>query len=132
MSETQSPSYVPGVCNINYEEIAQRRKAGHLGLGIFVVVFVALLFMNISRYYRIILFLPALLGAIGYLQARNHFCVGYAGSGLQNAEEGSDKATAIIEKEALAADKKKARQMNLQAIGIAFLITVIAVIIPHI
>jgi predicted nucleic acid-binding Zn ribbon protein len=131
MTEVKA-SYIPGVCNINYEEIAQRRKAGHLGLAIFVVVFIVLLFVNVSHLYRVVLFLPALLGAIGYLQARNHFCVGYAGAGLENATEGSKKASAIADKEALAKDKKKARSINAQAVLIAAIITVIAVLIPHI
>jgi len=125
-------AYIPGVCNINHDEIAYRRKAGRLGLAIFIVVFGFLALTDLSRYYRIILFLPALLAAFGYLQARNKFCVGYAAAGQQNAAEGSKKAVSINDKAALVADKRKARQINVQAFAVAMVVNVIAVILPHI
>lgn len=70
--EAMSGAYQPGVCNINTAEIAKRRRIGRAGLAAFAVLLIALLLLSISRYYRIILVLPAMLCASGYLQARNH------------------------------------------------------------
>jgi hypothetical protein len=133
MTQTASPvsdAYIPGVCNINHVEIAYRRKIGYIGLAVFIVLLAILLALPISRYTRIILFLPAFLGAEGFLQAKNKFCVGYAAAGKQNAAEGSDSALDIIEKEAIAKDKKRARQMNLQATAIGVIVTIVSLLIP--
>jgi hypothetical protein len=124
MSTTES-SYVPGGCNINKAEIAKRRMIGHVGLVIFVIVLVALLVFDVSRWYRIILFLPGMMVASGYLQARNHFCTGYARAGKQNAVQGSTTASDISDEAAKASDKSKAKRMNLQASLIALIAMVI-------
>lgn len=130
MTEINS-AYVPGVCNINRAEIVQRRKLGHIGLAVFVVILAVLLLTDLDRLYRIVLALPAILAASGYLQARNHFCVGYAGAGQQNAEEGSTEARDITDQAARARDKSKARKMNLQSVGIGVLATLVAIALPH-
>jgi hypothetical protein len=103
--------------------------AGHLGLAAFVIVLAILLATGANRFIRIILFLALFMSAIGYLQAKNHFCVGYAGSGLENATVGSNKASKITNKSALSADKQKSRQMYIQAGLIALIVTILAVIV---
>jgi hypothetical protein len=128
---TTEAAYVPGVCNINRAEIAYRRKAGHLGLALFIIILVPLVFTDVSRYYRAILFFPALLGAIGYLQARNKFCVAYAGAGQQNASEGSAKATDITDTQAVKADKRKAQRMYIQTVIISVIATALVIALPH-
>jgi hypothetical protein len=128
---TPQTAYVPGVCNINPDEIKKRRNVGHVGLAIFVVLLIVLLVLSINRYVRIILFLPAFLSATGYIQAKNKFCVGYGGAGMQHADTDSDKAIKVIEDTALAADKKRTRQLNIQAVGIALFVTLICLVLPH-
>jgi hypothetical protein len=125
---TDTPIYVPGVCNINTEEIARRRKIGHVGAAALMILFIVLFATSLSRYVRIILLIPAFLSATGYLQARNKFCVGYASAGQQNATEGSKAASSIKDKSAIATDKKKARVMNIQALLIAVVIVIVAII----
>jgi hypothetical protein len=125
----QETAYIPGVCNINTDEIARRRKIGHIGIVVFIVVFGLFLLGGFSRYYRIILFLPAFLTATGYLQAHNRFCVGYAAAGEQNAMQGSKEASKVSNKTAIAADKHKAHRMNLQALVIAVAMVLLAFII---
>ena len=130
---TTSPTadaYIPGVCNINTAEIAQRRKIGYIGTAIFVVLLIAMVALGLNRYIRIALLLPGILAASGFLQARNHFCVGYAGAGQQNASEGSTSASDILDAEAKAADKKRARTMNLQSVGIGVAAAAITLLIP--
>jgi hypothetical protein len=127
----ETDAYIPGVCNINTAEIANRRKIGYTGTAIFVVLLIAMLSLGLNRFIRIALVLPAILAASGFLQARNHFCVGYAGAGQQNASEGSATASDIADIEAKAIDKQRARKMNLQTIGIGLVITAIVLLLPN-
>jgi hypothetical protein len=137
MNTTQSPSvssatgaYVPGVCNINQSEIAYRRKAGYLGLGIFIVLAAPLVLLDLPRFIRVLLFLPAFLAAIGFLQAHYKFCVGYGAAGMQNATDGDKEAQAIVDAAAKDLDKKRTRKINTQAALIAVLATVVVLLIP--
>ena len=127
---TNTSAYVPGVCNINLEEIASRRRAGYLGASIFVVVLLICLTLTSLRWWRIILLAPAFLAAIGFLQARNRFCVGYGTSGMQNAEPGSTQAHTVTSEAALRKDKQRSNKMNLQALAFAVLATLITLAIP--
>lgn len=123
-------AYVPGVCNINRSEIAYRRKAGYVGLGVSLILAVALFGLGVSRWYRLVLFLPLFIAAIGFLQAKNKFCVAYGANGQQNAAEGSAKASEISDQAAKAKDKHRARTMNLQAALLALLGAALAVVLP--
>jgi hypothetical protein len=128
-STTSADAYVPGICNINHAEIAYRRKAGYAGLVAFVVIAAVLFGLSANRYTRLVLFLPAFIAAIGFLQAKNKFCVAYGAAGQQNATDGVAKAIAVADKAARAKDKQRARHMNLQAAGISVLITALFVLI---
>jgi uncharacterized membrane protein len=125
MAET---AYVPGICNINREEVAYRRKWRNIGAATTIILAVLLFVLTSNRWIRLVVFLPAFIGAIGYLQTKNKFCVSYAASGLQNAAEGSPKADKVAEA-AHKLDQAKARKMNSQAAIAALLITVIIVAI---
>jgi hypothetical protein len=125
-----SSAYVPGICNINKAEIARRRKTGYLGLGVFVIMAVPFLLLHVSQFIRILLFLPAYLGTIGFLQAYYKFCVGYGAAGKQNATDGDKEAQTIVDAAAKALDKKRTTTVNTQAALIAGLITVLVILIP--
>jgi len=121
-------NYVPGVCNINPQEIRKRRQAGHFGLAVTIILIVAALLLHVSWIFRIIVIIPAYLSAIGYLQAHNKFCVGYASAKQQHADDG--EVVAITDEKALALDKKKVRRMNLQATIIAAFVAAVVCVIP--
>src|SRR5215218_805948 len=76
--------YVPGTCNIGPEEIALRRRAGHVGLAVTAALGAALLRSALSPGWRLTLALPAAGAASGYLQARQRFCANYGFRGLYN------------------------------------------------
>jgi len=120
------------MCNINKAEVAYRKKAMWLGIGVSVVLLLVLVALSAPVLTRLLLFVPIYVAAIGYLQVKNKFCVAYGSSGKQNASEGSDVATTIEDDAALAADKKKTRTMNLQAFGISLVVLAIALLIPNI
>lgn len=120
------------MCNINKAEVAYRKKAMWLGIGVSAVLLIVLVALSAPVLTRLVLFVPIYVAAIGYLQVKNKFCVAYGASGKQNASEGSEVATTIEDDAALAADKKKTRTMNLQAFGISLVVLVIALLIPNI
>lgn len=126
MSETSN--YIPGICNINHAEIKRRKQAGHIGLFLSIAVLIVIVIFHSPWAYRIIILLPVYVAAIGYLQARNKFCVGYAGSGKQHADQGDIET--IAEASAIKADKLRARTINLQAFIIATVVTIIVCFIP--
>jgi hypothetical protein len=131
MDQQNTPeAYIPGVCNINRAEIASRRKAGYFGIALFVIVAAALYALTAVRLTRLLLFVPAFIAAIGFLQAKHKFCVSYAASGLQNAADGASDAAKVIDEAAHATDKKRARRLNAQAALIAVLVTLLAVLLP--
>lgn len=111
-------SYIPGMCNINAAEIAYRRKAMWFGIIASVAAMAVLIVVNASWWLgAIMLFVPVYIAAIGYLQVKNKFCVSYGASGRQNADDESETAITISDADALKADRRKTRRMNLQALG---------------
>ncbi len=129
MAASSDTNYVPGVCNINTKEIAYRKKAGYFGLGLAIIIAAALFVLNLNRYTRIVLIVPIFIAAIGFLQAKNKFCVAYGAAGTQNADDGSETATAVSDTSAVKADKNRAQKMNLQALAISVLLTTLFVLI---
>ncbi|HEY4234004.1 MAG TPA: hypothetical protein VGM76_11295 [Lacipirellulaceae bacterium] len=67
--------YIPGVCNIGSKEIAKRRVLGWIGLAASVVLWATLIFLKSAAAWRLFLFVPAVLSALGFLQAHRRFCV---------------------------------------------------------
>lgn len=125
----EATNYVPGICNINTKEVAQRRKAGYFGLVLTVLLTAVIFALNLNRYVRLLLFVPLFVAAIGFLQAKNKFCVGYGAAGLQNAEEHSENATHVADAAAVAKDKKRTHTMYAQAILLSLLTTAVIAII---
>src|SRR4029453_15311817 len=78
--------YIPGTCNIGPEEIALRRRAGHVGLAVTAALGAALLRSDLHPAWRLTLAFPAAGAASGYLQARQRFCANYGFRGLYNFE----------------------------------------------
>lgn len=118
-----SPQYTPGVCNINHDEIVQRRKAGQLGLGLGLLILATVLSFELAWWWSVVAWPMLFVAAIGYLQAKNKFCVGYAAAGLQNATDGQAKASEVVDAQAKKLDKARAKSMNLQAAGMATVAT---------
>jgi hypothetical protein len=123
-------AYVPGVCNINREEIKKRQTIGYVSLAVSVAILALLLIAGSSRWFRLVIALPAIVMVSGFLQAKNHFCVGYAGAGQENASEGSTTATTITDDTAKTLDKKRSSTMNRQSFAAGVVIALLTLIIP--
>jgi len=81
---SESTEYVPGVCNIGRAEIRQRLAIGWVALVATGALWAALIVLKFAPPWRLVLFFPAALAAIGFLQAAWHFCAKFGLGGVFN------------------------------------------------
>jgi hypothetical protein len=121
--------YQPGVCNIGPEEIARRRRAGHVGVIATLVVLAVLVAIGAPPLARLIVALPAAGAASGYLQAWLKFCAGFGSRGVFNFGPLGTTQT-VVDDEARGRDRHKARQIGLASLAIGLAVGVVAVLLP--
>ena len=125
----ETGSYEPGACNIGPAEIARRRRTGIAGMAAAIVVAAGLFIIGAPPLARIVVALPLSVGAVGLLQARFRFCVGFALAGLRNfgplgvAERVTDRA-------AHRADLQRAVLVMLAALAIGVAGAVVLALLP--
>ncbi len=119
MGQTKN-QYIPGVCNIGTAEIKKRKQAGWIGLAATIVLWGLLIYLNVAPAWRLLLFFPAMMSAIGFLQAYMHFCAYYGFTALFNYGDFGKKDT-IQQAEFRVQDRRKAWQIVIYSvlIGIA-------------
>jgi hypothetical protein len=121
--------YQAGVCNIGPEEIARRRRAGHVGLAISLALFIGLVVVGAPPILRLVLFLPVAAAASGYLQAWLRFCAGFGSRGIYNFGR-IGETFAVPDDQARARDRRKANQLGLAAALIGVVVAIVAVLLP--
>jgi hypothetical protein len=121
--------YRPGVCNIGPAEIARRRRAGHVGLVVTVGLFAGLVLVDAPAPARLLVALPAIGAASGYLQARFHFCAGFGSLGVYNFGE-VGPTIEVVDPEAKARDRARSRQIGFASIAIGVAVGVLAAVLP--
>ena len=124
--------YRPGICNIGPAEIARRRRAGHVGLAVTIVVLVALVAIGAPPLARIVVALPAAAAASGYLQAWFRFCAGFASRGVFNfGPLGQTELVAdVANDEARRRDRSRATQIGLASLAIGVAAGIAAFLLP--
>jgi hypothetical protein len=121
--------YEPGVCNIGPDEIARRRRAGHIGLGVTLIVFAALVAVGAPPLARLLLAIPAAGAAAGYVQAWSRFCAGFGSRGVFNLGP-IGEAQQVVDAAARRQDLAKATQITLASLAIGVVVGVVAVLLP--
>jgi hypothetical protein len=123
----QAPTpYEPGVCNIGPAEIARRRRAGHVGTVVTLVVLGVLVVIDAPPLARFVLALPAAAAASGYLQAWLHFCAGFGSRGIFNFGA-LGQTREVKDPTARARDRARARQIGAASLGIGVGVALAAV-----
>ena len=105
--------YIPGVCNIGAAEIARRRQSGWVGLGVTVLLWVLFFMLRVPAPWRLALFIPAAVGAAGFLQAAFHFCANFGMRGVFNFGAQVGKTDTVEQAEFRRKDRSKARLISL-------------------
>jgi hypothetical protein len=100
--------YIPGVCNIGRAEVKRRKMAGYVGLAAVVVLWAVLIAARVPPVWRLTLFLPGLLAAIGLVQARMGFCVNYGLLGVFSVGPDAGKTDTVEQAEFRRQDQRKA------------------------
>ena len=121
--------YRAGACNIGPAEIARRRQAGILGIGVTVVLAIAMIAVGAPPLVRLAIAVPLAVGILGFLQARSRFCVAYGMGGLQNfGQLGSESKVAAASDRS--ADRRRAFTMAAGAGALAVAVAVLFALLP--
>jgi hypothetical protein len=97
------------------------------------LVVVAVCVVYVDNYLvRLVAFFPALMASTGFVQARAKFCVAYAFAEKENAAPKSTKVQAVKDSAAILKDKVRARALVIKAVGYAFLMLALALLIPSV
>ncbi|KND50383.1 MAG: hypothetical protein AB202_01865 [Parcubacteria bacterium C7867-007] len=115
--------YIPGVCNIGEEEIRGRVVSGWFGLVLTIIVAALLIYLQASKWMYFILFFPAFIGALGFLQAAFHFCVAFGTQGLFNVSQEGGRVESVSQAEFRIKDQKKAVLILVYSVVVGFAVT---------
>ena len=105
--------YVPGACNIGPAEIRRRRQSGWIGLAATAALWVIFLSFGVPAPWRLFLFLPASIGAAGFLQAGMHFCANFGMRGVFNFGPDVGRTDTVEQAEFRRRDRAKAGLIGL-------------------
>ena len=121
-------NYIPGACNIGKEEINKRKQFGVIGLILTFLTYSLFVYFEASRGVRFLTFIPAVISAIGFLQARLRFCVYYGLAEIFNFDS-LGKSSKVENDEFVKKDKKRARLIIYSSVLIGVVVGLIAVLI---
>lgn len=107
--------YVPGVCNIGPAEIRRRLQSGWVGLGATILLWAAFVMFRVPAAWRLLVFIPAMTGATGFLQAGLHFCAAFGMRGVFNFVSAVGKTETVEQAEFRRKDRRKAGLIALYA-----------------
>jgi len=100
--------YVPGVCNIGPAESALRRRLGWAGVVLTVALWAVFIVMGTPARWRLTLFVPASMAAIGLLQSARHFCAAFGLLGVLNVGLSLGKTDTLEQAAFRRQDRRKA------------------------
>jgi hypothetical protein len=100
--------YIPGVCNIGPAEIYRRKQAGWLGAAATVLLWIAFFIFKVPALWRVLLFIPSTMAAVGFLQAAMHFCAAFGMLGVFNFGPNVGKTDTVEQAEFRRQDRQKA------------------------
>ena len=127
--DTQN-QYIPGVCNIGKSETNRRKQAGWLGLIVTIVLYGLLVYIGAPRLWRLFIFIPAMMAAVGFLQARMHFCAYFGMQGVFNFSPEIGKTETVEQAEFRAMDRRRALQIIIYSVIIGAVVAAAAYYLP--
>jgi hypothetical protein len=128
--EKRTAHYIPGVCNIGRDEIRVRTLTGLAGLFITAILLIILIVVRAASVIRVLVYIPAFISALGFLQAHFHFCAYFGLKSLFNFEKAGTTPEEIWDDDMRRLDRRRAWTIIGYAALIATGVTLVAFIIP--
>ena len=122
--------YIPGVCNIGPAEIRQRRYIGWLAAGAAILLWAGLMQLKVAREWRLVIFVPAFIAAMGYLQAAWHFCAKFGLQGVFNLRSTTGHTDTVEQAEFHRQDRRTAMKIIVVSALIAAVVAAAAYYVP--
>lgn len=127
--EMQNDGYIPGTCNLGIDEVEKRRRNIKIGLLAAILGIICMQYFNLSREWRLLIFIPLFYSAICYFQARQKFCVVYGVLGIFNfAKLGNYKK--VVDDEYKKLDRKRALQILFISLSSSLIVTIVYYLLP--
>lgn len=121
--------YIPGTCNMGKQEILLRTKVGWIGVVLTTLVIGLLFWLEVEKIWRLLVFIPALIAATGFIQAYSKFCVYFGFKQLSNFNQ-VGKTDTVDQMEYRAKDRAHAWELVNYAIVVGILVTLITYLLP--
>jgi len=122
-------AYRPGACNIGPAEIARRRRAGWIGLGLAVAWAGLTVLAAAEPLVRFVVVVPLAGAFVGFLQARRRFCAAYGFLGLRNFGP-LGAADRVVDEEARRRDRIAALRLVGEAVLLALPPSLVLALLP--
>ena len=116
--------YIPGVCNIGPSEIKMRMNTGWFGLALTIALGLAFAILRAPFPWKLLLFIPAMISAIGFLQAKMHFCAAFGLLGVFNFGSKIGPRETVEQAEYRRQDQKKALLIIVYSLAIGIAVTI--------
>jgi hypothetical protein len=129
LMEPQGSDYRAGACNIGPAEIRRRRNTGIAAAVATVILAVALVAIGAPTWARLLVFFPAAGSAVGFIQARSHFCVAYALQGVRNFGPLGD-AEKVTDAADHGADLRAAAKLIAGSVAAGAIVAVVFALLP--
>ncbi len=122
--------YIPGACNIGRSETRRRKQTGWIGLVATILLYALLVYTGAPRILRLFIFIPAMMAAIGFLQARMHFCAYFGMRGVFNFSEDIGKTDTVEQAEFRAMDRRRAWQIIIYSLIVGIIVAAAGYYLP--
>ncbi len=113
--------------NIGPREQRKRLVTGFVFLGFAIIALVMLMAADVTRWWRLLLFLPYWIAGSGYLQAREKTCVRLAALGACNLDHGVEK---IEDAHLVSVLRSQAYKIHLLSLAAGLVLTGISLALP--
>lgn len=124
------PQYIPGVCNIGGPEVRLRKVVGWAGLVGVIALWAFFAWTKSAPLARLWVGGPALMSALGFLQARRGFCVNYGLGGVSSFGDKAGQTQAVEDDEAREMDRRTSIKIIVTSLVIAQAVAIAAYFSP--
>jgi hypothetical protein len=118
--------YQAGVCNIGLSEVARRRQVAYLGGALYISFLAFAILRDFSSITTVTALFPAIIFSVGFIQSRRKFCLAYGLMGSFNFQK-LGSLTQVEDQISLKADRSTAISILVQSLGLALLLTSLAI-----